>query len=278
MSDNSAQAEFWASESGRNWVRHQRGLDTIMAPVLDVVLEHAALQAGETVLDIGCGTGAATLRAAQAVGPQGAVHGYDISPVLLELAAKRNADLPQVTLTQADAQTHVFAKGAADALISRFGVMFFADTTAAFANLARALRPGGRMVMAAWGPAHLNPWFMDPARVARDRLGTPPKVDRTLPGPFAFEDADRVTRLLGAAGLDVTVTPVDLHLGALDTLDALADQSCHIGPAVGIMRDFNATDADRAAIRDGIAQAFSAYDTDTGVRVPARINLITARV
>lgn len=278
MSDNTEQAEFWSSEAGRNWVRHQSGLDRIMAPVLDVVLEHAALQTGETVLDIGCGTGAATLRAAQAVGPQGAVHGYDISPVLLELAEARTAELPQVTLTQADAQAHVFARGAADALISRFGVMFFADTTAAFANLARALRPCGRMVMAAWGPAHLNPWFMDPARVARDRLGTPPKVDRTLPGPFAFEDADRVTRLLGAGGLDVTVMPVDLHLGALDTLEALADQSCHIGPAVGIMRDFNATDADRTAIRDGIALAFSAYDTDNGVRVPARINLITARV
>ena len=87
-----------------------------------------------------------------------------------------------------------------------------------------------------------------------------------------------MTRLLGAAGLDVTVTPVDLHLGPLDTVDALAEQSCHIGPAVGIMREFNATDADRTAIRDGIAQAFSAYDTDTGVRVPARINLITARL
>jgi SAM-dependent methyltransferase len=277
MSDNTDQATFWVSEAGHKWVKYQRGLDLVMAPVLDVVLEHAALQTGETVLDIGCGTGAATLRAAQAVGPQGAVFGYDISPVLLDLAATRTADLPNVTLTEADAQTHIFPQGAADALISRFGVMFFADTTAAFANLAHALRPGGRMVMAAWGPAHLNPWFMDPARVARERLGTPAKVDRTLPGPFAFEDANRVTQLLHAARLDVTVTPVDLHLGALETLDDLAAQSCHIGPASGIMREFNATDADRKAIRNGIAQAFAAYDTDSGVRVPARINLITAR-
>lgn len=278
MSDNADQAAFWASEAGHKWVKYQRGLDLVMAPVLDVVLEHAALQTDETVLDIGCGTGAATLRAAQAVGPQGAVFGYDISPVLLDLAAARTADLPNVTLTEADAQTHIFPQGAADALISRFGVMFFADTTAAFANLAHALRPGGRMVIAAWGPAHLNPWFMDPARVARERLGTPARVDRTLPGPFAFEDANRVTQLLHAAHLDVTVTPVDLHLGALGTLDDMAAQSCHIGPASGIMREFNATDTDRKAIRNGIAQAFADYDTDSGVRVPARINLITARV
>ncbi len=278
MTGNSDQAEFWSTEAGRNWVTFQRALDVVMEPVLDLVLEHADLQSGEVVIDIGCGTGASTLRAAQAVGPNGAVHGYDISPVMLDLAAQRTSELGHVTLSEADAQSHTFAQGAADALISRFGVMFFADPTAAFANLARALRPGGRMVMAAWGPAPQNPWFMDPARVARERLGTPPKVDRTLPGPFAFEDADRVTRLLGAAGLNVTVTPVDLHLGALASLDDLAEQSCHIGPASGIMREFNATAADRNAIRDGIAQAFSAYDTGDGVRVPARINLITARV
>ncbi|MCR8827197.1 class I SAM-dependent methyltransferase [Pseudosulfitobacter koreensis] len=278
MSGNSDQATFWSTEAGRNWVTFRHALDAVMAPVLDLVLNHADLQPGETVIDIGCGTGASTLRAAETVGPSGAVHGYDISPVMLDLAAQRTADLDNVTLTEADAQDHTFAKGAADALISRFGVMFFADPTAAFANLAHALRPGGRMVMAAWGPAAQNPWFMDPARVARERLGTPPKVDRTLPGPFAFEDADRVTRLLSAAGLDVTVTPVDLRLGALATLDDLAEQSCNIGPAVGIMRDFDATDADRKAIRAGIAEAFSAYDTQSGVRVPARINLITARV
>ncbi|ASM72401.1 MULTISPECIES: class I SAM-dependent methyltransferase [Roseobacteraceae] len=278
MTDNSEQAAFWSSDVGRKWVTHQHGLDQVMGPVLDVILEHADLQTGETVIDIGCGAGAATLRAAQAVGPKGTVHAYDISPVLLELAAARTAHLPQVTLIETDAQVHVFAQGQADALISRFGVMFFADTTVAFANIARALRPGGRMVMAAWGPAHLNPWFMEPARVARERLGTPSKVDRTLPGPFAFEDAGRVTRLLGAAGLDVTVTPVDLRLGALDTLDALAEQSCHIGPASGIMREFNATDADCKAIHKGIAQAFTAFDSPDGVRVPARINLITARV
>ena len=268
--DNADQKEFWSGASGDSWTAHQDAMDRILKPVLDLILDRAALKPGDRVIDIGCGTGASVLAAAQAVGPEGHVAGYDISPSLLQTAALRTANLANVSLTEADAQSAAFASGRADAVISRFGVMFFANPTAAFANIASALRPGGKMTLAAWGPAPQNPWFMDPAKVASAILGPVEKFDRTLPGPFAFEDADRVRALLTLPNHSLRITAEPIRLGTLDTLDDLAALSLAIGPAVRVMREKGATDDDRARIFDGIRALFERYDG----AVPAVINLI----
>jgi len=274
MSANADQADYWAAAS--SWVDHQRAMDAVLAPVLDGVIARAGLASGMSVIDIGCGTGAGTLRAADAVGADGLVTGFDISPTLLELARARTSGHGNITLTLGDAQTYAFEAASADALISRFGVMFFADTTAAFANMARALRPGAAMTLAAWGPAPDNPWFMVPAQVARARLGDPPKVDRTLPGPFAFEDAARTRAMLEAAGLHVQIDTAELHLDGGPDPEAAAELCTRIGPAASILRTFEGTEDDRLAIRDGIAAAMQDWTTDR-VHVPARIHFITAR-
>ncbi|MEO0936673.1 MAG: class I SAM-dependent methyltransferase [Pseudomonadota bacterium] len=276
MTDNADQAQFWSSPAGQSWVTHQESMDTVLQPVLDAVFARAALGAGMSVIDIGCGTGASSLQAAGIVGDAGHVTGFDISPVLLGHARRRAAGLDNVTFIEGDAQVHAFEAASADAIISRFGVMFFADTTAAFANMARALRPGAAMTMAAWGPAPQNPWFMVPAKVARARLGDPPKVDRTLPGPFAFEDAARTQALLEAAGLHVEIDTQELTLdGGTDPVVA-AELCSRIGPANSIMRQFEGTEEDRLAIRDGIAAEMGQWSADR-VRIPATIHIITAR-
>ncbi|MEM8578924.1 MAG: methyltransferase domain-containing protein [Pseudomonadota bacterium] len=273
MSVNADQADFWAGAT--SWVDHQAAMDGVLAPVLDALLARADLQPGWDVLDIGCGTGASTLAAAQAVGPAGSVTGLDISPALLGLARDRTEGLPNVTLIEGDAQTHPFAPASADAVISRFGVMFFADTTAAFANIARALRPGATMSLAAWGPAPQNPWFMLPAKVARARLGTPPKVDRTLPGPFAFEDANRTHSMLTDAGLDVSIDTVELTLDGGPSPAEAAALCTRIGPAASILRQFEGTEDDRQAIAAGIASEMAQWHQGH-VHIPACIHLITA--
>jgi ubiquinone/menaquinone biosynthesis C-methylase UbiE len=119
--------------------------------VTDVLLKVAAPQAGEAVLDVGCGTGATLLRVAAAVGETGRALGCDISSSMLDLARQRiaAAGVRNVMLVQADAQSHDFAEDTFDLLISRFGVMFFADPTAAFANLRRPMRRGGRLALCA---------------------------------------------------------------------------------------------------------------------------------
>lgn len=272
---NADQAEFWAGQV--SWVTYQRQMDLTLAPVLDMLLERADLQAGESVLDLGCGTGDSVLAAAQRVGPGGRVTGLDISPTLLDLARQRVKGHmgARIDLIAADAQIHPFANQS-DVMISRFGVMFFADTAAAFRNIATGLTPGARLVVATWGPAPQNPWFMEAAAAARAHLGDPPKSDRTLPGPFAFEDPARILPQLRQAGLDhvaVEEVPVELAAGALE--DA-ATVSSHLGPANSVLRHFEGTEQDRAIVRENIAASFAKYQTKNGLRIPALINLYTA--
>lgn len=272
---NQDQAEFWDAQY--NWVRFQDALDATFAPVLDLLLDRAGLRPGEAVLDIGCGTGASTRRAAALVGPSGHVTGLDISATLLDVARRQLAGTSRIDLIEADAQDCTFTRRY-DAMISRFGVMFFSDTVAAFRNISKGLRPSARMVMVAWGPAAQNPYFMVPARVAQGVLGQPPKVDRTLPGPFAFEDADRVRRLCEEAGLtDARVEAVEVALTPQGDLADCADLLSMVGPANSVMRHFGGSEDDRSEIRRRLETALDPFRTDDGIRVPALINLITAR-
>ncbi|MEX3315487.1 class I SAM-dependent methyltransferase [Sulfitobacter sp. PS-8MA] len=145
--DNSDQVQFWSSHVGEKWARRQAELDGLMQPVLDGTLARAELRTGDRVLDIGCGAGAASLAAAERVGRGGAVLGVDVSPPLLDLARRRARDLPHVAFHHGDAATLQLDRPF-DRLISRFGVMFFADPVAGFAQMARQITPGGRLSVA----------------------------------------------------------------------------------------------------------------------------------
>jgi SAM-dependent methyltransferase len=278
MSVNSEQAEFWSTQAGHKWVAQQANMDRLLAPVLDLVLQHADLRADFNVLDIGCGAGTSTRQAGDLVGPAGHATGLDISQTLLAQAALETS-AQNVSWLLADAQTHAFQKDAFDAVISRFGVMFFADTTAAFANIARAVKSGGHITMAAWAAAPDNPWFMVPAAAARNTLGTMPKTDRTAPGPFAFENSVRITPMLEAAGLqNITCTMHQLALTHHGSAQQAADLCCLIGPADNAIRHFEATPDQQRALRDDIADRFSAFETAHGLDIPASIHLYQAQV
>ena len=125
MTDNSEQAEYWSSDAGRTWVVEQNSLDAVLQPVLDGLMARADLKTGQSVLDIGCGTGISSIQTAARVGPSGCVLGADISPTMLESAAARARALSNVQFLNADVAAHTFERGAFDCLISRFGVMFF---------------------------------------------------------------------------------------------------------------------------------------------------------
>src|SRR5262245_52517412 len=116
----------------------------------------AAVQPGERVLDVGCGAGQTTLEAAHVAGH---VLGVDVSERMLERARRRAAGAANVEFVLADAQVHAFEQGSFDVAISRCGLMFFADPVAAFANIRRALRPGGRLVGLIWQRYEDNEWL-----------------------------------------------------------------------------------------------------------------------
>ncbi|WP_299961993.1 class I SAM-dependent methyltransferase [uncultured Roseobacter sp.] len=276
--DNSDQAEFWTEAGGAKWVAQQQALDTFMAPVLEAVLTRADLRPGQRVLDIGCGTGASSLRAAEAVGASGSVLGLDISPTMLARARMRGEGQPNLAFLQADAAEHRFEPGAFDALISRFGVMFFADPVTAFGNIRKALAPGAPLTFAAWGRIEANPWFTTAAQAAKARLGAPPAVDPDAPGPFAFRDPARISALLTKAGFtDVDIEVAALQLTPPGTPEEVARMATSIGPAARTLDHFGGDAADLEAIAAGIQQAFRAFETDEGVRVPAEINFTRAR-
>lgn len=275
---NAKEAENWSTQ-GRSWIEHEAVQDQILAPVTQAVLDLAGFEQGERVLDVGCGTGAHALAVAEAVVPDGEVLALDVSAPFLDRVAERakTANLP-IRTRLADAQTADWSEQF-DALTSRFGVMFFADPSAAFRNLARPLRPGGRMVFAAWAPVSVNPFWRLPLAVASDRLGAPPPTPPNAPGPMGLADKDYVVTQLAAAGL--TNSSVDAHqvrLGSLGTAEQTASHCLKIGSGARIIRMFDGTDRDRAAIEGALAEAFRAYQEDGLVSVPATLNIIQATV
>lgn len=275
---NDGQAAFWTSGPGRAFAADHARLDAMVAAATETLIARAAPQAGEHVLDIGCGTGATVLSLADRVGPAGRVTGLDISGTMLDVARHRAALHANVDFVHADAQVHAFAPAGHDLILSRHGLMFFADPLAAFTNLHSALRPGGRMVFLTWAAPAANPWVSVPRRVAEARLGPVPADPPRSPGMFAFAERDHVCGLLAAAGFaEIGAEEIETRLGLAGDARAAADLAVTIGPAAYVMRVKGASDDDRAAIAAGLVARFRAYETPDGVRIPARMNLFAAR-
>lgn len=267
-------AAYW-DRAGRVWVEHQALLDRIMAEVAQAVVEAAGLVNGEAVLDIGCGSGATTFAAAWRTGPTGRAVGVDISPALVELARRRAGEdgLEGVEFLLADAQTHAF-KAEYDAIVSRFGVMFFPDPVAAFANLRKALKPGGRLAFAAWRGPEENPLALVPLKAAAPFLPEMPKFEKDAPGRFAFADAERVRGILEASGWrDVEIAPLDVTHPL--SFDELMTMSLRVGPLNPILKD---ADEDlRDTVWDAVAIALEPYVKEGVAQMTSACWLVTAK-
>ncbi|MEY2883011.1 MAG: hypothetical protein RL490_735 [Pseudomonadota bacterium] len=278
-SDNAAQIEYWNGKVGETWVRMQDRMDRALSPVTAALLSLAAPQAGEQVLDVGCGSGETTLALAAAIGGDGAAVGLDISEPLLARARERAEDLLlDVDFIAGDAAVFSDDSGY-DLIVSRFGVMFFADPVAAFANLFRLAVPGARLRFACWQMPADNLWATLPITVLADLLPVQPAADPHAPGPFAFADAERVATILTDAGWQDVVAhslPFSMVTGAGD--DPITDAvqfSLRIGPAARAVKE--AGPLVEAAARQRLADALAAYRTDDQVALPASVWLFTAR-
>jgi SAM-dependent methyltransferase len=210
---NPEQAELWNERAGPTWAELGDQLDRLLAPFVPLVLEEAGPLAGRHILDVGCGAGALTLAAARLAGPEGRCLGVDISAPLIEAArarAERQGEA-EAEFVQADAQTHQFGAASFDVLISRFGVMFFANPVAAFRNLRSACRPGARLACIAWRSAAENGFMTVAERAAAEMLPDFPKRVENGPGQFGFAEPGRVRSILEGGGWnDVAIRPVDV--------------------------------------------------------------------
>lgn len=277
---NAEQAQHWSGASGEIWVAKQPIFDALMAPVLDLLMTHVALDRSARVVDIGCGTGASLLVAAQAVGPGGQITGLDVSQPMLDMARQRvvEAGVEHVRCILGDAQVYPFPPGEADHVLSRFGVMFFEDPVAAFANIAKALAKEGRLTFVCWAGMAANPWFRDPMEIAKSVVGAPPPSDPRAPGPMAFSETDYVVGILRRAGLgSIGIETIDLSLTPPGDLSEVVDFAASEGPAGRILREMGGTEKDVAAIKAQLNHRMAGYETPAGLRVPALVHLVTAR-
>jgi ubiquinone/menaquinone biosynthesis C-methylase UbiE len=273
MSDQDM-AAYW-DRAGKIWVEQQDLLDRMYRPIAQAVVEAADLRAGEAVLDVGCGAGATTFEAAWRVGPQGRAVGVDIAPALVERARRLagEEELEGVEFVQADAQTRAFDP-VFDAIVSRFGVMFFPDPVTAFANLRTALKPGGRLAFACWRSPEDNAISLVPLEAAAPFLPTVPRFEKDAPGRFGFADPDRVRDILERSGWrDIAIAPLDEPTPV--SAEELLTMSLRVGPLSPILA--NADEALRESVRAAVTTALEPYVKDGVAHMNAACWLVSAR-
>lgn len=274
---NADQIAYWNGPGGQHWTDRQQAQDTLLAPVSDILIDRARVNAGERIVDVGCGCGATAIAFAQKVGPTGQVLGIDISaPMLARARQLAPAGLP-VDFVLADATVYPFVSGSFDLLVSRFGVMFFAQPALSFANMRRALRPSGRLAFACWREPRDNPWLMTPLQAVYKHVPKLPQVGPEDPGPFSFASEQRVQRILSEAGFaGIAMEPCNLSLdvGMGRGLDAAVETALEIGPAA---RALEGQPSDvLAAAGNSIREALTPFISGQSVRLPASIWIVTA--
>lgn len=272
---NTEMAEIWDGGEGEEWTENADRYDATDRYIGARFEREVAIEATDRVLDVGCGTGKSSRGAARRA-RHGSVLGVDLSSRMLEDARRRSEleGLTNLTFLQADAQVHAFAPATHDLVISIFGAMFFNDPAAAFTNISRSLRPGGRLAMLSWREFEHNEWLttiFDTLAAGRE-LPTPPPGS---PGPFGLADQDTVTNLLAEAGLtDIELLRLNepMWIGS-DVDDAWAFLS-----AMGIVRGLSEglDENTRQGALDSLRDRVAANETPDGVLMGSAAWLITA--
>ena len=275
---NARQRRYWNEIAGPRWVAAPGFRERRNQESLALLLARLGITGGESVLEIGCGTGALTLPLAAAVGEHGRVVAIDISEPMLGLARQRVAErgLHNVTLQLGDAQVFAFEKAAFDLATSRMGVMFFADPAAAFRNIGTAVKPGGRLVFACWAPLAENRHWLISYDVAERYLGPPAPPPAHDPGPLAFGDPDYIHQVLATAGfVEVNIDRVHPII-VCGSPEEEARQALMMGPTARLIEEKKPPESIRQKIAQEIEAAFAAAGSGP-LRLPATIFVVAAR-
>ena len=269
------QMERWNGAAGRAWVEAQDITDRVFAPVQDVLVDAVMASSPRAVLDVGCGTGSTTVAVARRLEANGRATGVDISEAMLA-AARARAERERVAATfiRADAQEHAFETAAFEAIMSRFGVMFFDDPVRAFTNLRRAAADGGALRLIVWRSPADNPFMTTAERAAAPLLPNLPPRDPDAPGQFAFASRDRVRAILESSGWsDVDVRPLDVECTLSER--ELERWVSRLGPVGVALAD--ADDETRARVVGAVRPAFDPFVRDGAVRFNAACWMIDGR-
>jgi SAM-dependent methyltransferase len=274
---NADQIAYWNGPGGQHWTDRQQTQDRLLAPVSDILVDRAKVKPGERIVDVGCGCGATSIAFAEKLGPAGHVFGIDISaPMLARARQMAPAGIP-VDFVLADATVYPFDPENCDLMVSRFGVMFFAQPAVSFANMRRALRRSGRLTFACWREPRDNPWLMTALQAVYKHVPKLPQLGPEDPGPFSFASEQRVISILGEAGFSGTAMErcdLSLDVAVGRGLDAAVETALEIGPASRALE--GQPPEVYAAAANSIREALAPFASGQAVPLAASIWIVTA--
>ena len=277
---NKNQKDFWSGKGGDIWVERQNAMDTMLSPLGEAALNKLNFNEEENVLDIGCGCGHTTLNIAKRIGPSGNVTGLDISEPMLK-RAKESAVEMSITNTSfkcVDVQTEDLGDQIYSAAFSRFGVMFFEDSIAAFKNINNSLISGGYLSFVCWQSPAVNPWqslFIQEVKKFLDLPSPPPRS----PGPFAFMESEYVSSILEESKFqDITIEghEAEVNMFSGRSLSDSVKDYISINPVVTEMLK-DSSENQITEITNSVIEAFSPYHSEKGLIFPSATWLVTAK-
>jgi len=274
---NADQIAYWNGPGGQRWADRQEVQDILLAPIAELLIDRAQIKPAERAIDIGCGSGAVSIAVGQKVGENGHVLGIDVSGPMLARARQMAPRRLPIDFVLADATIYAFEPASADLLISRFGVMFFAEPARSFGNLRTALKASGRLAFACWREPRENPFFMTPLQAVYKHVAKLPSPGPEDPGPFSFASEQRVRRILSEAGFsDVRMEACNLALDPAvgSGLEAAVKSALEIGPAARALAE-QPPEVVAASARS-IREALAPHVKGQSVPLDASIWIVTA--
>jgi len=277
--DNQTQGEFWNDAPGRAWVEQDVEMNARLEAIAQILFGVLGHNPTQHILDVGCGGGDTTMQALQYCSSLGSATGLDISEPLLQLARAKVRGQANLHFINADAQSYALPEKHYQFIISRFGVMFFADPVKAFANLRSALTEDGTLAFVCWGPLADNAFFTDPIGAVE------PHVEATFtdpgrePGPLGLSDIGYLKQVLQGAGFNnVTIDPVRTQVVTGYTPEQEADLLMRIGFGMRLMKQAPPPPKVREHIRESLINTVSRRLEAGKITYPALVYLVQAKI
>jgi SAM-dependent methyltransferase len=277
---NNDMNKYWNGDGGHKWLRFQTRTDASLKHFGHEVMTAAAISTGESVIDIGCGCGDTSFDISNRVGSDGHVQGIDVSEPLLTRAKARAqfTNENNITFCHNDVQTYHFESSVFDVVFSRFGVMFFDDPVAAFTNIRKTLKPGGRLAFICWQPAKENEWISLPLDVVKNHISIPAPPEPGQPGPFSFSNKNRVIHILGEADFkEILIEKFTSPLNVGADLDEAVKFLTHMGPTSEAMSQPGVKDINKFHIKTELRKRLKPYKTENGIILGAATWIVTAQ-
>lgn len=265
----------WAN-SAQFWEKHHAVIRQLFAPVAKALVKHAQIDAGQSVLDVATGPGEPALTVASSVGPNGKVFGVDPIPEMVT-GARRTADRLEVKNASFEvgfADQLPFPNSTFDAVISRFGVMFFPSPLDGIREMLRVLKPEGKLALAVWASAERNPFFYVLSNII-DRFVEPTPLEPDAPDAFRFASPGKLLAICSQAGVAASTEDIlKFKIEAPVSVEEFWTLRCEISEA--IPKKLAALSAQQSAEVKRLAlEAFREYSTDRGISFPAEVLILS---